>query len=386
MALRQYEDQKREVEQEMLRDISTLMNARGRGWFRRAPTVTISGEGRGAFVFTPDTTAEPDRVKAATEPTLYFKFISGSRDETWERVRIQRTWFAYYEPVGYGPFDQRAPLPPKGLVVLLPGLFGTPVPSVLQIVHVLRDRGFAVLRMLSHPSRFTEEASWVLGDDADIDPLAASIALELGDRAAECAYAVDAVIATLEQERPMLKGAGRFGVGLSGGAMVLPTVVARNPTTWIAAVFIGGGVDFLDIGLRSNYTNWIDALRFRRSDGQPLDANQSARLVAAYRAQASLDSYHTIDALAGKPMLMIHGTGDMAVPADLGDLLWTRAGKPERWSFNAGHELLFLALPLHMNRLAAWVESTANAAANTMPTPPSPVPAPVPSSAPGDAP
>jgi len=374
VALRQYEDQKTEVEQEMLRDIGTLMTARGRGWFRRTPTLTVSGEGRGSFVFVADKAAERDRVKSATEPAVYYKFISGTRDETGERVRMQRTWFAYYEPVGLGPYDLRPAAPPKGVVVLLPGLFGTPVSPVNQVVHAFRDRGWAVLRMLAHSSRFTEEATWVLGDDGDIEPLAESIAQELGDRAAECAYAVEDVLAAAARDRPALAGLPRFAVGMSGGAMVLPTVVARDPGAWSGAVMIAGGADFLSVALRSNYTSWINALRFRRSDGAPLTPEQQDRLVAAYRERAPLDSLYTIDALAGKPVLMLHASGDQAVPADLGDLLWDRAGRPERWVFQTGHELIFLALPLHVGRMVAWVEeasathdSSAPAAAEARP-------------------
>ncbi len=353
--VRQDEDQRREVEQEMLNDISLLIATRGRGWFRRTGTLTVTGEGRGSFVFVIDHTAEPGRVKGPTEPAAYYKYVSGSRDESGETVRMQRTWFALYDPVGLGPLDQSPPRACPGVIVLTPGLFGTPVTTVNQTVHALRADGWAVLRMLAHSSRFTEQATFVLGDETEVDLLAKTIADELGDRAAECAFAVEDVMAAVLEERPALRGLPRVAVGMSGGAMVLPTIVARNPGAYGGAVLVAGGADYLGIGLRSSYADWIGALRFRSADGARLEGLPAERLVEAYRKRAPLDPLYTVAALAGKPVLMIHANGDSAVPADLGDELWRRAGRPERWEFRTGHEVLFLGLPAHLGRLNDWL-------------------------------
>jgi hypothetical protein len=365
VAMRQGSQQKREVEREMLEDIAKLMQARGRGWFRGASSLTIRGEGTGSFVFTRDTAAAPDRVKGPTEPAIYFKYISGTRSEDGEGVRMQRTWFAYYDPVGYGPFDQSPPKDCPGIVVILPGMFGTPGPIVSQTVHALRARGWAVLRMLSHPSRFTEQGTFSVADDADMDAVAHTIAAAMTDRAAECAYAVDEVIAALQEQRPKLIGLPRVAFGMSGGAMVLPTVVARNPDAYSGAVLVAGGADFLRIAMESNYASWIDALRFKAPGGADLCTDTCCRLRNAYRACAPLDSYYTAAALRGKPTLMLHGNVDRAVPAQLGDLLWERAGRPERWSFDVGHELLFMGLPMQMDRIARWLDEHARPPGHT---------------------
>ncbi|MGD9688172.1 MAG: alpha/beta hydrolase family protein [Phycisphaerales bacterium] len=369
VAMRQGDEQRREIEREMLEDIAKLMTLRGRGWLRGAPLVTVKGEGAGAFVFTTDRNADPKRVKSPTSPAMYFKFTSGSRDDTGEVVRMQRTWFAYYDPFGYGPYDQVSTRPsPAGVVILIPGIFGTPVSQVNQVLHTLRSRGWAVLRMLSQPSRFTENAAFVLAEgaggqggrgSAEVESFARSIADTLGDRAAECAYAVEDTMSLLVQRRPMLAGAPRVALGMSGGAMVMPTVVARNPNAYAAAVLIAGGVDFLSVALESNYSEWIDALRFRRPGGAPLTSAQRGQLVRAYRRAAPLDSLYTAASLRGKPVLMLHGTQDRAVPAHLGDELWEVAGRPERWTFDAGHEFLFFWLPRHTSRLADWVDQHA---------------------------
>jgi alpha-beta hydrolase superfamily lysophospholipase len=213
--------------------------------------------------------------------------------------------------------------------------------------------------MLSHPSRFTEQGTFAVADDADMDEVARTISGALCDRAAECAYAVEEVVEALAEQRPRLAGMPRVALGMSGGAMVLPTVVARNADAYCGAVLIAGGADYLHIAMDSNYASWIDALRFRRPGGAILSDGCSSKLCSAYRRCAALDSYYTAAALRGKPTLMLHGTADRAVPAALGDLLWERAGRPERWSFDVGHELLFLGLPMQLDRIGRWLDEHA---------------------------
>ena len=56
-------------------------------------------------------------------------------------------------------------------------------------------------------------------------------------------------------------------------------------------------------------------------------------------------------------MLLIQGTSDLAVPSPLGDLLWERMGKPERWLMEeAGHEVLFMMLPQKFGKMMEWLE------------------------------
>ena len=76
-----------------------------------------------------------------------------------------------------------------------------------------------------------------------------------------------------------------------------------------------------------------------------------------YLKNAPLDSYHTAAALKGKPVLLIQGTTDLAVPSPLGDLLWERLGKPERWLQDGqGHEVLFMLLPQEFDKMMDWLD------------------------------
>lgn len=339
------------AERESFLDLSRLITSRPREWW----SVTAVAEGERSFTFVPVPGERP--APGPTSPSLVYKFISGERDNqgVGDVVRMQRTWLAFYDTsVG-------ANLPPaqrrvRGLAVVMPGMFGTP-PGVEQVVNSLRGQGWAVLRVLAHPSRFTERATFVIAADADLDAWGGVIAGVLGTRAAECAYAVEETIEQLLEDRPELRGLPRLAVGLSGGAMVLPTVVARNPDAYQGAVLVAGGGDFLGVVLDSNYTDWIDAVRVEFPADLRPEARAAVRrgLIRGYRARAPLDSLYTAAALRGKPTLMLHGSEDRAVPAALGDELWQRLGRPERWVYNTGHELLFMTLPWELPLVMNWI-------------------------------
>lgn len=266
---------------------------------------------------------------------------------------MERTAFALYTPSeGEGDGETERPV---GLVVLLPGMFGTPEPVIDSVVGQLRGRGWHVLRMLTHSSRFTQRAEFEVEAGGEVAGVAAEIAGVLGDRAAECAFAVEAACGYFASNSPGLPVDRRVALGMSGGGMILPTVVAREHDVYKAAVFVGAGCDFAAIAMDSNYADWIDAVRVTWK-GEPTAADR-AGFTEAYLESAALDSYHTALAMRDIPALMLHGMGDRAVPAATGDLLWRRLGEPERWTVPAGHEVLFLAyLPSRAADVLDWIE------------------------------
>ena len=220
----------------------------------------------------------------------------------------------------------------------------------------MRARGWHVLRMLSHPSRFTERKAFHVAHGQDPARAAGEIVPEFDDRAAECAYAVEGVCAELARTRPGVPVDRRVAVGLSGGGMVLPCVVSREAGAYRGAVVVGGGAGFVEIAIRSNYTDWIDALRVTWDEAATPE-EESAFLAACLEASV-FDGYTCARALEGKPVLVLHAPGDRAVPASCGDLLWERLGRPERWTSPGGHEGLFLAyLPLRAGAVLDWIES-----------------------------
>lgn len=288
------------------------------------------------------------------DASMVFKFVSGtaSRQLDSDVLTLERTTFALYDPI-----DSDA----THLVVLLPGMFGTPEQVLEPLILHLRSRGIAVLRMFSHPSRFTEQLSLSINPDdtADLENNSKRIAATINSRIAECAYAVDAAVHHVIRERPMLANLPHIALGASGGAIALPTVCALHPDTWAGAILIGGGADFWLINQRSNYQNLINALKVKWTT-EPTPAQRQS-FDTRYLQLATLDPFHTAKSLASKPVLYLRGENDQAVPAPLGDLLWSRIASTSRDSRKIStpltHEALFVTLPARFDELSDWIKS-----------------------------
>ncbi len=319
----------------------------------------------------------PTTTKLAGRPIGVYEYLSAAPNPN-DTYTMQRTWCALYEPLetqaetdADNTDTTKSDSAPDsaGLIVLLPGMFGTPEPIIDSLVGMLRKHRFYVLRMLTHSSRFTESGIVLLNDADKLDDQARQLGHELGDRAAENAMAVDAICEQIAQDHPQVPVDHRIGMGISGGGMILATVIAHNPSSYAGAVFMGAGCNFARIGLESNYVDMIDAIRILVDDS--IDASALDRWFEAYLEAAPLDSYHTAAILKAMklPMLMIQGGKDKAVPVATGDKLWEQLGKPERWVGPVGHEALFMAyLPMKSLKLMDWL--TTHCALN--PTPQTP--------------
>lgn len=308
-------------------------------------------EGPGSFIMERARDGERGRMTSSA-PEEIFKFVSGRSLGVLQGVtvvKIERTWMAYY--------DAQA-TETRGLLVLVPGLFGVPEPVNDQFVELCRQDGWAVLRLLAPPSRFTARATFTI-DQSDLNASALPIARELGDRAAEVAYAVEAGVGHVHELRPDLADAPHVLVGMSGGAIALSTVHARTPDRYDAAVFIAGGSNFLLTNENSNYASWVQALQYEWGQKEPkADERREimGKLSEQYLERSPLDGYHLARLLRDKPVLMLHGRTDRAVPAEFGDQLWERLGKPERWVFPVGHEILFVTLNAQTARMLGWID------------------------------
>lgn len=337
---------------ELIAPIAALKKAAGAG-----DMPGIRGEDDGSFVY--ETMLAPrDRPLPRArrhEASLDFMFVSATlanaeiTPHTPETIELERTWFSLFEPLqANGEVAQ-----PRAVVLLMPGLFGTPGGTLDLLTNRLRREGYAVLRMLAQPSRFTQVTRFGI-DREDIPRAAGAIAHVLSTRAAECAYAAQGAFVHLARERPALATLPRMAIGFSGGAMTLPTVVAREPEAYAACVMVGGGCHFWLMNDTSNYASIIDAIDVWWEGETPTQEEKRA-LADAYLSMAPLDSFHTARALHGRKSLLIHGTLDKAVPAPLGDALWERLGRPERWEREYGHEALFMALPSDMGPMIRWL-------------------------------
>lgn len=296
-----------------------------------------------------DTETKP--FKAA----MTFQFVSASpvgEMEGTALVAAQRTTFSLLDPFGGGAA--------RGTALVMPGLLGTPPGTVDALVRMLRDQGWAVLRMWAQPSRFTQAVSFDIDLSADAAAGAKSISGELTDRLAECAFAVQGAFDHVEQSRPELASLPRVAVGFSGGALTMPTVVAREPDRYAAVVMVGGGADAFLLTLKTSYS-FVGGPKYAFTGGEPTN-DSILRIDEEYLRITPLDPYHCARSLRGKPILMICGNADTAVASPLGNLLWQQAGEPTRVIHEGGHESLFFSLSSEFPRIRDFLaEATGGA-------------------------
>jgi predicted esterase len=368
----------------------------------------FKSEGPGSFLFVPnprelptkDINQDSGKMSPSEIPDLAFKFVSASIKESSDieiltiktmeletskkvgiveyptsiqnqerlnltededHVILQRTWFTYRDPKQPKQTETSKPSPsvePIGTIILLPGMFGTPDIVIDGIERFWHAKGYAILRMRSQPSRFTEHRLFRINQD--MGPIYGETVAQLNDnRVAEGAYATKAALEHVYAKRPELIEKPAILVGMSGGAMMLPTVYAYSPDDYDAAVLIAGGADFLRITIESNYKEWIDALVFDfdpdpKSLGK-IDEENLAKFSKNYLKHSKLDAYHTALDMRDVPILMLHGSRDRAVPAKTGDLLYNQLNQPERWTYPIGHELIFAGLPTQVSRIDRWI-------------------------------
>lgn len=325
-----------------------------------APVPRFEAEGSNAYVVrlndppaADEPGAQPPQARR-DRPRLAFKVISAQpRADDAKTLVLERTSFVYLDATG------QAKDVPRAIVLIMPGMFGTPEPIIDQLQARLRSSGYAVLRMLAHPGRFTERFEHTI-DPANLDASAKILADTFGTRTAEAAYAVERAFAFVAEKVPGAGALPRVAVGMSGGGMILPTVVAREVEKYAGAIIIGGGCNFWGIAESSNYGRWIAATSVRWPS--PPTEEQRRALHEKYLRVASMDSYHTAARLRGRRVLLLQGASDQAVPAAYGDLLWERLGRPERRLSNAGHELLFMMLPTQWGEVLSWIDASVSAA------------------------
>jgi alpha-beta hydrolase superfamily lysophospholipase len=142
-------------------------------------------------------------------------------------------------------------------------------------------------------------------------------------------------------------------LGFSAGAIGAPTVAARLGEQVKGVVLVGGGVDISRIAQTSALSDFGLGVTF---NGQRVSGDKLDRLSSAYLKAATLDSFHTCSALRHTPALMLQALADDIVPVRTGQTLYERMGKPERWIFDGGHEMLFLQLGWFDTKIADWVD------------------------------
>lgn len=273
----------------------------------------------------------------------------------------------------YGHITRLALFEPKGrvrgLVVHLTGLTG--MHPERSVIGGLTEAGWAVLSVEPpnvglRPSRHRvfhlisvnivtegmEEAAAGTIHPAEPVALVASIAEgAVSQYLAELAYAVEAGLDALAKDRPDLPQRPLALAGFSMGAIALPAVAARLEGRVDAAVLAGGGANVLLIARKSSLGVGLRA----SVDGRELTESELKAVERVYARLARLDPLNAADALTGVPVLMLHAKFDRIVPASAGELLYESLGKPERWTYPAGHLGLYWLLGTQADDIARWL-------------------------------
>jgi pimeloyl-ACP methyl ester carboxylesterase len=239
----------------------------------------------------------------------------------------------------------------RGIVVALRPLSGATY--IRPVLNELRDRGWVVI-----------ESSMGFGiagvgderdarSDADLDRFGSTLGDLANERLSEEAYGCEAMIRMLREERPELADKPVVVAGFSAGAIGAPTVAARLGEQVRGVVLVGGGVNIARIAQTSTLSDFGLGVTYQ---GQKLTGEHLDRLSDAYLRAATLDSYHTATSLRRTPALMLQAADDDIVPVEAGHTLYEQMGRPERWVFGGGHELLFLELGFFDTKIADWID------------------------------
>lgn len=303
----------------------------------------VQAEGYNSLVFE----VSPAFAQAQAEGGARTLLFVSLREETYE---IERTWMAY-EPATTPDV--------RGVAVIVPGTFGYPAELYEKWSDDLRGRGWSVLRLLSQPSRFTEQIliNIEAGEGAKEG---AAFAEHADDRTAECAYAVEAGIKHMTQLDGRLEGKPRAILGFSGGAILAPAAVARNPGAYETVVLVAGGANAASISIDSTFMTQFIRSVFFTFKGED-EAGDRAAFEQAYLQRATLDAFHVATQFEDDTrVLVVDGSFDKAVPFASSGLMVKRFETggitPVRRTYPTNHVMLFLSLSEMIGQVNDWVD------------------------------
>ena len=157
----------------------------------------------------------------------------------------------------------------------------------------------------------------------------------------------------MEVKIPSLARSPIVLIGISAGALNAPAVFNAFNGDVDAIILVAGGANMLSIVQDGAFTKW----RFTHDDGEKFSMDELLNIEFEYLHLPSRDPYHLAPELPRDNTLIIHAKWDAVVPAKNGDLLWERAGKPERWVYPSGHLGLFMTFHWHCDDIVRWLDS-----------------------------
>ncbi len=235
---------------------------------------------------------------------------------------------------------------PKGLAFILCGLGGMQHSSKTLGTEMLKD-GWAVVYMYTVLDVPEYQMKVKLNGEN-----AMQSAINLFDtKYCQVITATKAIRKRMETKLPSLQQTPFVLIGISAGALNTPAVYHELQEDVDAVVLVAGGANMFSIVQDGVFTNW----KFVDEDEKRFTKNELIQLEAEYLRTPSRDPYFLAPGLPHEKTLIIHAKWDEVVPSENGDLLYERAGMPERWVYPSGHLGLFATFGWHAPEIVDWL-------------------------------
>ena len=240
---------------------------------------------------------------------------------------------------------------PRGLAMILCGLGGMQHSSKTLGAELLQS-GWAVVYLYTVLNVPEYNMKVELTDK---NPVASVIEI-FESKFCQVVAATKAIRTRMHQQLPNLKHAPLVLIGISAGALNTPAVYHELQNEVDAVVLVVGGANMFEIVQEGAFTNW----KFADSDGKYFSQAALKAMSAEYLRTPSRDPYFLAPELPHDQTLIIHAKWDAVVPSKSGELLWERAGKPERWTYPSGHLGLFMTFSSHAPDITRWLDKKIN--------------------------
>jgi hypothetical protein len=240
---------------------------------------------------------------------------------------------------------------PRGLAIILCGLGGMSFSAETLGGTLVRDGWavayvYTVLNMPDYRSNVKLEGSNLAKAAIDV----------FNTKYCQVITATKAIQTRMEKQLPSLKHSPLVLIGISAGALNTPAIYNDMQGAVDAVVLIAGGANMFEIVQEGAFTNW----KFTDDEENRFTASELQLIESEYLSIPSRDPYFLAPRLPHNKTLIVHAKWDAVVPAKNGDLLWERAGKPERWIYPSGHLGLFATFDWHAEDIVQWLDSKIN--------------------------